>query len=157
MLFVGGFPALWLNQMLEMNGGFSTESGCTLMTAFVVASWEIYQWLQVWFNDLHFLHDKIGIAYIGMDWWGNLGYSLVWIYLKRFNEGEYHARWAKLSHSGQLFWLLSQKSLFRNIGKKDQTEHDIRVYLRGESYRVEGLLHLGEGATPPRVNDCSVS
>lgn len=33
--------------------------------------------------------------------------------------------------------------------KKDQTEHDIRVYLRGESYKVEGLLHLGEGATPP--------
>lgn len=98
--------------------GFSTESGCTLMTAILAASWEIYQRLQVWCNDFHFLHDNIGIAYIGTDWWVNLGYSLVWIYLKRFNEGEYHARWAKLSHSGQLFWLLSQKSLFRNIGKK---------------------------------------
>lgn len=41
MHFVGGFPALWLNQMLEMNGGFSTKTGCTLMTAIVVASWEI--------------------------------------------------------------------------------------------------------------------
>lgn len=146
MHFVESFSALWLNQMLEINGGFSTKSGCTLMTAIVVASWEIYQWLQVWFNDLHFLHDKIGIACIGMDWWGDLGYSLVWIYLKRFNEGEYHARCAKLTHSGQLFWLLSQKSLFRNIGKKTKQGMTYSLF-KGRNYRV-GLLHLGEGATP---------
>lgn len=50
------------------------KSGCTLMMAIV--SWEIYQLLQVWFNKIYFPCDKIWRT--EMDWWGDLGYSLVY-------------------------------------------------------------------------------
>lgn len=53
MLFVEDFQPLQLNQIIRNEVGVEHKKrGCTLMMV-VVASWEIYQLLQVWFKNIN--------------------------------------------------------------------------------------------------------